>query len=64
MYFARRTEGLGDEDAKVSGIPVNTARAAASEKLSTAVIEITAEVRHKFSAFRTVDTSALSGRFG
>ena len=41
---------------------MNTARAAASEKFSTAVIEMTAEVKHKFSAFRTVDADALPGR--
>lgn len=62
MYFVRRTEGLDEGDAKVSGMPMKTARAAASEKLSTAVIEMTAEVKHKFSAFRTADAGALPGR--
>ena len=53
---------MDEGDAKVSGMPMKTARAVASEKLSTAVIEMTAEVKHKFSAFRTADAGALPGR--
>lgn len=43
-----------------SGSPSVTASKAAKEKLSTVIVEITVEAKHRFSAFKTSQMGALS----
>ena len=50
----------GDGEDRTSGIPMITAKEAAKEKLSTLVIDMTVEAKQRLSAFRTVDTEAVS----
>jgi hypothetical protein len=50
----------GDGEDRTSGIPMITAKEPAKEKLSTLVIDMTVEAKQRLSAFRTVDTEAVS----
>ena len=60
-YLAMLTTMFREDDAAVSGTPMNTARVAAREKLSRDVMEMTAEVKHRLKALRTTDSGAFSG---
>jgi len=48
------------EHEKVRGSPSVTASKAAREKLSTVMMEITVDAKHKFNAFRTSQKGAES----
>jgi len=48
------------EHEKVRGSPSVTASKAAREKLSTVMVEITVDAKHKFNAFRTNHKGAES----
>jgi hypothetical protein len=53
-----RTDGDGED--RTSGMPMNTAKDPAREKLSTLVIDMTVEEKQRLRAFSTVDIEAVS----
>ena len=59
-YLARRPNGEGEEDAVDRGMPMKTARVAAREKLSREVMEMTADVKQRLKALRTMGNGACS----
>ena len=56
-----RFDSESEDDATVRGRPMDIARAAAREKFRTEVMEITAEVKQRLNAFRTVARGAEGG---
>ena len=59
--MAMRFDSESEDDATVRGRPMDIARAAAREKFRTEVMEITAEVKQRLNAFRTVARGAEGG---
>ena len=55
MYFVARVAREPPDDEMDNGMPSSAASKAASEKLSTVVIDITVEARQIFMPFNTVE---------
>ena len=53
-----RTDWDGED--RTSGIPMNTDKDPAKEKLSTLVMDMTVEAKQRLRAFRTIDIEAVS----
>jgi len=59
-YFPARKAIDCDGDEAISGSPSTIVNDAAREKLSTVIIDITVEVKHRLNALRTKDSGACS----
>ena len=59
-YFPTRKAIDCDEDEAISGSPSTIVNDAAREKLSTVIIDITVEAKHRLNALRTKDSGACS----
>jgi len=60
MYLRIRIRIDGEEEDKISGIPMTIVNDPAKEKLSTVVVDMTVDAKQRLRPFRTTDVEAVS----